>query len=325
MFFLIFLLLLVNQASSKSYYDILHVKSKSSEHDIKQAYRELAKKFHPDKNKNDPNAQDKFIKITEAYEVLVDPQKRAEYDDSLSGKTRSSMQYQRQNFHDFNMHRAPRGFHQENFFMDQRGNRFTFTYSTDGSKIRHEPKGFLGSLFHTFMLILTALFATIPIFAILLPFFLIYLVCKFLDYIFSSIRYLVTPKPPPYTSSIQENTNIDQLPIFSKSLLQSSHKRIVIVALTSRAEKCLKNIERKFRKDPVRFCIQSSGRSDVAMDMDIVAFRKQGVECDIMKHVHSNIEAKDVEEWIVRILNGQGAWVDVTSADLPQFPDVLKM
>jgi curved DNA-binding protein CbpA len=66
-----------------SYFDILGVKQTSSEDEIKKSYRKLAKLYHPDKNKNDPSAQTKFIEITKAYEVLSDHQKRLEYEDSL--------------------------------------------------------------------------------------------------------------------------------------------------------------------------------------------------------------------------------------------------
>lgn len=63
----------------KDYYKILGIPSGSNEDEIKKAYRKMALKFHPDKNK-DPNAEDKFKEIAEAYEVLSDPKKRVIYD-----------------------------------------------------------------------------------------------------------------------------------------------------------------------------------------------------------------------------------------------------
>ncbi|RXM93040.1 DnaJ-like subfamily B member 5 [Acipenser ruthenus] len=63
----------------KDYYRMLGVPSGSNEDEIKKAYRKMALKFHPDKNK-DPNAEDKFKEIAEAYEVLSDPKKRSIYD-----------------------------------------------------------------------------------------------------------------------------------------------------------------------------------------------------------------------------------------------------
>ncbi|MFD2999010.1 DnaJ C-terminal domain-containing protein [Pontibacter toksunensis] len=64
----------------KDYYTILGVDKSASQADIKKAYRSLAKKYHPDKNKGDKAAEDKFKDISEAYEVLGDEAKRQQYD-----------------------------------------------------------------------------------------------------------------------------------------------------------------------------------------------------------------------------------------------------
>ena len=63
-----------------NYYDVLGVSKSSSDKDIKQAYRKLAKKYHPDANPNDPQAEARFKEINAAYEVLGDPKKRKQYD-----------------------------------------------------------------------------------------------------------------------------------------------------------------------------------------------------------------------------------------------------
>jgi len=64
----------------KDYYDILGVKKSASDDELKKAYRNLAKKFHPDKNKGNKDAEAKFKEISEAYSVLGDKEKREQYD-----------------------------------------------------------------------------------------------------------------------------------------------------------------------------------------------------------------------------------------------------
>ena len=65
---------------AKSYYDTLGVSKAASDKEIKQAYRKLAKKYHPDANPDNPQAEARFKEINEAYEVLSDSQKRQQYD-----------------------------------------------------------------------------------------------------------------------------------------------------------------------------------------------------------------------------------------------------
>lgn len=64
----------------KSPYEILGISRGASKEEIKKAYRDLAKQTHPDKNPNDPSAEEKFKEVTAAYEVLSNPEKRQEYD-----------------------------------------------------------------------------------------------------------------------------------------------------------------------------------------------------------------------------------------------------
>ncbi|MCS6812249.1 MAG: J domain-containing protein [Cyanobacteria bacterium] len=64
----------------RNYYEILGVARNASEVDIKQAYRRLARKYHPDLNPGDKAAEETFKMVGEAYEVLSDPEKRAQYE-----------------------------------------------------------------------------------------------------------------------------------------------------------------------------------------------------------------------------------------------------
>lgn len=64
----------------KDYYQILGVTAESSDDDIRRSYRKLAMQYHPDRNPNSPEAEEKFKDIAEAYGVLTDPVKRQQYD-----------------------------------------------------------------------------------------------------------------------------------------------------------------------------------------------------------------------------------------------------
>ncbi|MFQ5810502.1 MAG: molecular chaperone DnaJ, partial [Armatimonadota bacterium] len=64
----------------RDYYDVLGLSRGADQGDIKSAYRRLARRYHPDVNKDDPDAEERFKEIGEAYAVLSDPEKRARYD-----------------------------------------------------------------------------------------------------------------------------------------------------------------------------------------------------------------------------------------------------
>lgn len=64
----------------KDYYDVLGVSRDASEADVKKAFRQLALKYHPDRNPDNKEAEEKFKEINEAYSCLADPEKRANYD-----------------------------------------------------------------------------------------------------------------------------------------------------------------------------------------------------------------------------------------------------
>ena len=82
--------------TKRDYYKILNVSRNVSESELKKAYRQLALKYHPDKNQGDSDAEDKFKEASEAYEVLKDPEKRNIYDqfghEGLKGRGFSGFQ-----------------------------------------------------------------------------------------------------------------------------------------------------------------------------------------------------------------------------------------
>jgi curved DNA-binding protein len=92
----------------KDYYKILGVDKKASEDEIKRAYRKLALKYHPDRNPDDKQAEEKFKEINEAYQVLSDPAKRTRYDQLGDSYTH------------FRQHGgAPGGFNWEDWFAQE--------------------------------------------------------------------------------------------------------------------------------------------------------------------------------------------------------------
>src|SRR5215831_1615360 len=66
--------------AKRDYYDILGVKRDASADDIKKAHRKLVRKYHPDVNKNNKEAEEHFKEVQEAYDVLSEPGKRRNYD-----------------------------------------------------------------------------------------------------------------------------------------------------------------------------------------------------------------------------------------------------
>ncbi|KAM7538428.1 hypothetical protein Aperf_G00000069585 [Anoplocephala perfoliata] len=92
--------------SAKDYYKILGIGKTASQSDIKKAYYQLAKKYHPDVNKSDKTAAQKFAEVSEAYEILGDEEKRKSYD-SFGGTTDSGFSSGASSYGDFTSHIDP--------------------------------------------------------------------------------------------------------------------------------------------------------------------------------------------------------------------------
>lgn len=75
-------------SGNRDFYKILGVTKSATKNEVKKAYRNMAKSMHPDKNKDDPNASDKFSDLSAAYEILSDDEKRKLYDRCGEGKVK---------------------------------------------------------------------------------------------------------------------------------------------------------------------------------------------------------------------------------------------
>ncbi|WP_315076463.1 DnaJ domain-containing protein [uncultured Clostridium sp.] len=81
----------------KNYYKILGVSESANKDEIKKAFRNLAKKYHPDKNKDNPDAIEMFQQINEAYEILSNESSREEYDKKLNKQNSNSQKNENKN------------------------------------------------------------------------------------------------------------------------------------------------------------------------------------------------------------------------------------
>jgi DnaJ-class molecular chaperone len=112
-----------------NYYEILGVKQNDNSAKIKKAYKKLALKYHPDRNSGDKSAEEKFKKITKAYEVLKDEQSRRKYDQKLANQPKQNNK--RENRQQTKQ-RRPNGFSQGDFqdFEKEFANFFGFNPKT---------------------------------------------------------------------------------------------------------------------------------------------------------------------------------------------------
>ncbi|MFO7568766.1 MAG: DnaJ C-terminal domain-containing protein [Smithellaceae bacterium] len=111
---------------AEDYYQVLGVDKKASADDIKKAYRKLAVKWHPDKNPDNKAAEDKFKKISEAYAVLSDAEKRQQYDNFGSADQFRQQYSQEDIFRGFDLDEILRSFG----FGGSRGGGRTTTFRT---------------------------------------------------------------------------------------------------------------------------------------------------------------------------------------------------
>lgn len=130
--------------AENDYYKILGVSKKSSDDEIKKAYRKLAMKYHPDHSKGDKTAEEKFKKISEAYAVLSDSEKRKQYD--TFGSAGFHQRYSQEDiFQGFDFSNIFREF---GFGGPGRGGGMRFSFGGDGpfgGRRRAQPAAMKGS------------------------------------------------------------------------------------------------------------------------------------------------------------------------------------
>lgn len=135
------------------YYEVLGVQKNASAEEIKKAYRNLAFKYHPDRNPDDKVAEEKFKQISAAYDVLGDETKRRNYD--LGGYTDNS-NYQ-QTYNQYQYSNSAQDFYEQ--FFNQR-NRYTYS-SREDDDTEVQDKRYFGVQF------ITNIFKTLVGFALL--------------------------------------------------------------------------------------------------------------------------------------------------------------
>ena len=122
--------------TKRDYYEVLGVERNASDEEIKRAYRKLAIKYHPDKNPDDLHAEEKFKELGEAYDVLMDPDKRAAYDRFGHAAFAQGGGFGRGGFHD------PFDIFREVFGGGAGGNIFeTFFGGTGGMRAEDRQRG----------------------------------------------------------------------------------------------------------------------------------------------------------------------------------------
>lgn len=131
---------------STDYYKILGLDKNASADDIKKSYRKLAVKYHPDKNPGNKEAEEKFKKMSEAYAVLSDPEKRKQYDNY--GADGFSQHYsQEEIFRGFDINEILRGFgaagaggRRRSFTFQSGGDPFSELFGGGGGQYRQMPQ-----------------------------------------------------------------------------------------------------------------------------------------------------------------------------------------
>ena len=275
--------------SCGNHYNVLNVNSNAKEDEIKKSYRELAKKYHPDKNKNDPNAQDKFIAIGTAYEILSNSQKRREYD--LSQQHPTSRGDRHMHTHSFHRHRNP----------NRRGQSFKFESTFELPPI--------------VSMILGLMLFALPLTMMCAPLFFIWLILWICGYRKPSSDTDEDTNTDAVKEKLSSHWKHDYLPLLTRRGMQTD-RRIIIAALSSNAEvlTALRESKARYSRDPVFFARCNPSSCSHA----VIALCKQGKRFCLLPDSDSNY-SDNMTLWIDKILNGEIKWENM---DAPHAPDI---
>ena len=300
-------------AFGRSPYQVLNIRESATEAEIKAAYRKLAKKYHPDKNSNDPEAQRKFIEISNAYEQLT-----TKIEEGSSAPHREQQAHHYRHAHHQHHHASPeedfrryhamyeemyRRMHEEQFFQfAQKPSqpRFSFQYSS-------APRGAHG--YHHFfthappprtspyLLFLLNAYYRYPSVFIFFVVFVLYLVYSILSLVFSALFSLQRSFRHTHESSnSQQGAGMDKLPVWNPQLYR---KGIIAIIGDRSQEQQLLEVRKSFLNDPLQFFVFKGERMSAN---GVLAVSRGGTKWAI-KPV-----TVDLESWLLKLVSGEVRW-----------------
>mmetsp|Transcript_2491 Transcript_2491/g.3872 ORF Transcript_2491/g.3872 Transcript_2491/m.3872 type:complete len:367 (+) Transcript_2491:3-1103(+) len=362
-FFYVILLLQWTIQLKSSHFDTLGISSKASEDDVKKSYRKLAKIYHPDKNKNDPDAQTKFIEITKAYEVLSDPQSRLEYEESLRFGANNRVNSRNSKVHEWRSRNSDldpfREFHDLRNFEEFTSENMFQKYTLNGKTFYTSSRNFNGQ---TFTYSYSSSFGNnqssqqqnftiwniLYIFGVLCYYFirpfvpLIILILAFCSLFCNSSSKATKMKNK---SSIRKEHNPSnnfetQIEVLNQSYL-NQRGVILIIAMNEQILTLCHQLKSKFVQDKVIFLshlknssLNSNQKDNKKMDYLLAVckggekwLRFKSKEERNSEETHNDDEemvtADEIEIWIIQLLNGVNLWT--LSKEIPIPIDLEKL
>jgi hypothetical protein len=342
--------------NGRNHYDVLGLGRRSTATEIKKQYRKLAKKYHPDKNQGDSNAQERFVELSTAYETLSDDGKRREYDHELQFGN-PHHQYNHHHHHPqqrrqqhfqfgnedqgeeevflfqsadgriFTTTRNRRQFQQQHFSQESHNNPF-FDFETYGESSQFDS-GWWGYVHFFFLMILFGLNIIIMLLfglhaispmALLLLLIGLVMCCVpsrcFNGRADNGRRRRSNPTPAPPPDEEKDLAEVAEDDFSIKGT-------IVVVATTDKGRTSLLILKNRYRRDPVQFFMLGKGATIEVAEWDeacdIIATSKGGKQwAGIQIPGTDGSKTNTVDMWLLRLIGGEVQW---TSSD--SFPILM--